>query len=105
MEGIFQPARGHAGQFALYILFQIVLGMAIGIIVLGAVLITCCLAGCLMLIAYVGTVLLLLPVLVFKRSYSLYFFAQFGPAYDVFAALSATPAPQPAGSQPLGAVQ
>jgi hypothetical protein len=26
----------------------------------------------------------LLPVLVFKRAYSLLFFAQFGPEYDVF---------------------
>jgi len=30
-----------------------------------------------------GTVLLL-PVLVFKRAYPLYFLAQFGPEYDVF---------------------
>lgn len=73
----------HAGLFTLYILFQIVLGMAIGIIVLGAILITCCLAGCLMIIPYVGTVVLL-PVLVFKRSYPLYFLRQFGPGYDVF---------------------
>jgi len=35
----------NAGLFTLYILFQIVLGMAIGIIVLGAVLITCCCAA------------------------------------------------------------
>jgi hypothetical protein len=79
----------NAGLFALYILFQIVLGMAIGIIVLGAVLITCCIAGCLMMIPYLGTVLLL-PVLVFKRSYPLYFLRQFGPGYDVF------PPPPPA---------
>src|SRR5208282_1433247 len=35
----------HPGQFALYILFQIVLAMAIGVIVLGAIIITCCIAG------------------------------------------------------------
>jgi len=73
----------HAGLFTLYILFQIVLGMAIGIIVVAAVLITCCVAGCLMAIPYLGTVLLL-PVLVFKQSYPLYFLRQFGPSYDVF---------------------
>ncbi|HEX5399528.1 MAG TPA: hypothetical protein VFY06_10820 [Verrucomicrobiae bacterium] len=73
----------HAGTYTLYILFQIVLSMAIGIIVLGAVLITCCIAGCLMAIPYLGTVLLL-PVLVFKQSYALYFLRQFGPDYDVF---------------------
>jgi hypothetical protein len=45
--------------------------------------VTCCIAGCLMALPYVGTVALL-PVLVFKRSYSIYYLAQFGPAYNVF---------------------
>ena len=88
----------NAGLFALYILFQIVLGMAIGIIVFGAIVITCCIAGCLMAIPYIGTVLLL-PVLVFKRSYPLYFLRQFGQAYDVFP--PASPAPPVAGLQSL----
>ena len=80
----------NAGLFTLYILFQIVLGMAIGIIVLGAIIITCCIAGCLMIIPYIGTVVLL-PVLVFKRSYPLYFMRQFGPGYDVFPPAPAAP--------------
>jgi hypothetical protein len=71
------------GQFALYILFQIVLTMAIGILVLFAIILTCCIAGCLLLLPYLGTVFLL-PVLVFKRSFSLYYLAQYGPEYDVF---------------------
>jgi hypothetical protein len=87
----------NAGLFTLYILFQIVLGMAIGIIVLVAVLITCCIAGCVMAIPYIGTVLLL-PVLVFKRSYPLYFLRQFGPGYDVFP--PASPAQPVTGLQP-----
>ena len=74
--------KRHAGQFILYILFQIVLSMAIGILVLAALLVTCCFC-CLALLPYIGTVLLL-PVLVFQRAYSLSFFAQFGPSYDVF---------------------
>jgi hypothetical protein len=74
---------GHVGIFILYFLFQIVLCMAIGVIVLGAILITCCIAGCLMILPYIGTVLLL-PVLMFKRCYSLYFLAQFGREFDVF---------------------
>jgi hypothetical protein len=57
--------------------------MAIGIIVLLAILATCCIAGCLMLLPFIGTVLLL-PVLVFKRAYSLYYLAQYGSQYDVF---------------------
>ena len=46
---------GNPGQFALYILFQIVLGMAIGAITLFAIIITCCCAGCLLAIPYIGT--------------------------------------------------
>ncbi|HTY89282.1 MAG TPA: hypothetical protein VMB80_17675 [Candidatus Acidoferrum sp.] len=83
----------HFWQFVLYLLFQIVLAMAIGALIVMVVLITCCCAGCLMALPYLGTVLLL-PVLVFKRAYSLYFFAQFGPEYDVF------PPPPPVASAP-----
>jgi len=78
------------GQFALYVLFQIVLSMAIGVIVLGAILITCCIAGCLMMLPYLGTVLLL-PVLIFRRAYPLYYLAQYGPQYDVFPPPSVPP--------------
>ncbi len=78
------------GQFALYILFQIVLGMAIGAIIVIAILLTCCVAGCLLLLPFCGTVLLL-PVLVFKRAYPLYYLAQYGAHYNVFPAPSAPP--------------
>ena len=87
------------GQFVLYILFQIVLSMAIGVIVLGAIIITCCIAGCLMMLPYLGTVLLL-PVLIFKRAYPLYYLAQYGPQYDVF---PPPPAPPMAGASLLPA--
>lgn len=73
----------HIGSFVLYFLMQIVLGLAIALMVLVVVLATCCIAGCFMVIPYLGTVLLL-PVLVFKRAYSLHFLAQFGPEYDVY---------------------
>ena len=75
-----------AGRFhvlIVYLLFQIVLALAIGIVVLVAVIATCCVAGCLLAIPYLGTVLLL-PVLVFQRAYSLYYLAQLGPQYDLF---------------------
>jgi hypothetical protein len=80
----------NVANFALYILFQIVLTMAIGIIVLLAILATCCIAGCLLLLPFLGTVLLL-PVLVFKRAYPLYYLAQYGPQYDVFPVPPALP--------------
>jgi hypothetical protein len=76
--------RPHLGHFILYLLFQIVLSLAIAIVVLATVLVTCCIAGCLLALPYLGTVLLL-PVLVFKRSYSLHYLAQYGREYDVFA--------------------
>jgi hypothetical protein len=72
----------HPGSFVLYLLFQIVLGMAIGILVMAVVLVTCCCAGCLVLLPFIGTVLLL-PVLVFKRAYPLYYLAQYDGC-DVF---------------------
>jgi hypothetical protein len=77
-------------RFALYILFQIVLGMAIGAIVLLVILLTCCIAGCLLLLPFIGTVAFL-PIPVFKRAYSLYYLAQYGPQYDVFPAPPARP--------------
>jgi hypothetical protein len=72
-------------RFALYLLFQIVIAIAIGAIIGIGFCIGCCLccASCLLLIPYIGTVILL-PLLVFKRAYSLYYLQQFGPDFDVF---------------------
>ena len=87
----FDLLSGHPGKFTLYLLFQIVLAIAIGTLVLFAILLTCCIAGCLMALPYLGTVLLL-PVLIFQRSYALYYLAQYGPQYDVF---HEPPTPEP----------
>jgi len=78
--------RGNIPAFVLYLLFQIVLAVAIFAMIMVIVLITCCIAGCLLAIPYLGTVLLL-PVLVFKRAYSLYYLAQFGREYEVVVAV------------------
>src|SRR5439155_25767137 len=72
----------NVGPFILYFLFQIVLAIAIFALVLMVVLVTCCIAGCLFAIPYLGTVFLL-PILVFTRAYSIYYLAQFGKEYDV----------------------
>ncbi|HTS19946.1 MAG TPA: hypothetical protein VMP11_20390 [Verrucomicrobiae bacterium] len=82
----------NVGHFIVYLLFQIVLAIVLGMIVLAAFLVTCCIACCVVMIPYVGTVLLL-PIFTFKRSYSLYYLAQFGPQYDVFTSM-ASPTPQ-----------
>jgi len=96
LRGLF---RGNVGNFILYLLFQIVLGMVIGTLVVLAVLVTCCIAGCLMALPYLGTVLLL-PILVFSRAYSLYYLAQFGREFDVFP-LAPAPEPGPGGIPPF----
>lgn len=72
-------------RFALYLLFQIVISVVIGAIVgIGFCIGLClCCASCLLLIPYIGTVILL-PLLVFQRAYSLYYLQQFGPQRDVF---------------------
>jgi hypothetical protein len=74
---------GNKGRFILYLLFQIVIGMAIGVIVLAATCLTCCIACCIMAIPYIGTVLLL-PILVFQRAYSLMYLRQYGSQFDAF---------------------
>jgi hypothetical protein len=72
-------------RFVLYILFQIIIGIVIGIIVWMGFCIGCCLCcvSFLLLIPYIGTVILL-PVFVFQRSYSLLYLKQYGPEFDVF---------------------
>jgi hypothetical protein len=80
----------YPGEFVLYCLFFIVL--AIGIAIIGCVVVcaTCCIAA----IPYIGTVILL-PVFVVLRSFSLCFLRQFGADYDVWATLPGPDAPPP----------
>ena len=72
-------------RFALYILFQIAIAIVIFIIVSAVFCIGLCLCcvSLLLIIPYIGTVILL-PIHVFSRSYSLYYLQQFGPQYDAF---------------------
>ncbi len=79
------------GPLTLYILFQIVISIVICMIILAAVLATCCCACCFLVIPYLGTVLML-PILIFKRAYSLYYLAQFGAEFDCFAVEAETSA-------------
>lgn len=79
--------RNEPGAFILYLLMRIVLGFAVAVIMVVLVLVTCCIAGCILAIPYLGTVLLL-PWLVFQRSYALHFLAQFGPENDAMHTLA-----------------
>jgi hypothetical protein len=70
----------HPGEIVLFCLFLIVLALATGIVTCFATCATCCIAA----IPYIGTVILL-PIFVLLRSFSLLFLRQFGPDYDVWA--------------------
>jgi len=72
----------HPGEIVLYCLFLIVLAIATGLISCFVMCATCCVAA----IPYIGTVILL-PVFVLLRSFSLLFLRQLGPDYDVWANL------------------
>jgi len=80
---------GNKGRFTLYILFQIVIAIAVGTIIMAGVCVTCCCLGCILAIPYIGTVLLL-PILVFSRSYTLLYLRQYGPSFDVLSPEIAT---------------
>ncbi len=72
-------------HFTLYILFQIVITIVIGAITMIGACIGCCFccASVLLFVPYIGTCILL-PLLVFKRAYSLYYLRQFGTRFNVF---------------------
>jgi hypothetical protein len=67
------------GEIVLYCLFLIVLALATAMIACLVTCATCCIAA----IPYVGTVILL-PVFVLLRAFSLLFLRQFGVEYDVW---------------------
>ena len=74
--------RPNAGRFVVYGLFYVLLSMAAGLLILLLFLATCLMAACIVAIPYVGTVLLL-PVFVFFRLYSLEYLAQYGPDFTL----------------------
>ena len=92
----------HPGEVLLYCLFWIVLALATAVVACVATCATCCIAA----IPYVGTVILL-PVFVLLRAFSLLFLRQFGPDYDVWASFVPPeflpvlmPSPSPSASEP-----
>jgi hypothetical protein len=90
------------GEILLYWLFLIVLALATALVACVVTCATCCITA----IPYVGTVILL-PVFVLLRSFSLLFLRQFGPDYDVWASFVPPeflpvlmPPPSPSASEP-----
>jgi hypothetical protein len=87
------------GEITLYCLFWILL-------IIGVIIVSClavCLTCCLVAIPYVGTVILL-PVFLCLRAFTLLYLRQFGADYDVWTGLppaaSEIPAPPPAPVSP-----
>ena len=77
---LFALLKANFGRFILYGIFYAILSIAGGLCLVVVVLLTCCIAGCLMGIPYIGAVVLL-PWTVFFRMYSLAYLEQFGEAY------------------------
>ena len=71
--------RQHTGSIALFVLLRIAIFIGVAIIST----IACCATCCIEALPYIGTVILL-PVLVYVRCFSLDCLAQFGPEYDVW---------------------
>lgn len=84
--------ESHLGSFFLYGLFLLGLGVALGVGVVLAGLLTCCVGLLLVALPYVGTVILL-PFLVTYRAFSLEFLAQIDARFVILPEPAAPPAP------------
>ncbi len=73
----------NSSSFIVYGLFYLVLTFASSIAIVTFAIATCCIGGCLMMIPFVGTVVLL-PVTIFFRAYSVEYLAQFGEDFICF---------------------
>jgi hypothetical protein len=86
----------YPGEITFYCLFWVALGVGSAIAACATILFTCCIA----LLPYIGTVILL-PIFVWLRAYSLLFIRQFGPDYDVWASISQSAQPSAPPPPPL----
>ena len=75
--------KARLGSFLVYGLWLVLLMIGVVFAILILVLLTCCIAGILLVIPYIGTVLLL-PLYVALRALSLEFLAQFGDEFKLF---------------------
>ncbi len=80
--------EAYLGHFVLYALFLLALAFGLGLVVVAFGFLTCCIGFVLLALPYVGTVILL-PVWVAYRAFSLEFLAQFDPTFQLFPVASA----------------
>jgi hypothetical protein len=87
--GVFwrEVLAAQVGPVVLFCLMRIAIRIAIVVLSL----LVCCCTCCLAILPYIGSVILL-PLSVFDRCYSVYFLEQFGPSWRFFAD-EAPPAP------------
>jgi hypothetical protein len=95
----FAFVTGHAAEVILFVLFLVVITIALGVIVLLVGVLTCCVGLCLFAIPYIGTVILL-PVEILLFGYTLLFLRQFGNDWDVWATAEAGQTNTPGFSSP-----
>lgn len=81
----------HPGSMAIFVLLRI--AIFIGVAILSVI--ACCFTCCIAMLPYIGTVILL-PVLIYVKCFSLDCLAQFGPQYDVWT-VDVPPTGGPAG--------
>ncbi|MCA1660314.1 MAG: hypothetical protein LC642_07240 [Verrucomicrobiaceae bacterium] len=88
----------HPGEFVLFVLFGIVLAIAVVVVGILIACMTCCIGG----LPYISTVLLL-PAIVWLLAFKLFFLRQFGDQYDVWATVGfpEPPAPPPPATPPV----
>ncbi len=82
--------QAYLGSFVVYVLFLLAVAVGLGVVILVAGLLTCCIGLIVLALPYLGT-LLLLPVWVTYRLVGPVFLAQFAPEFDLF-----VPTPVPA---------
>ena len=80
----------HLSSFLLFGLFRFLLCMAVGVVLIGFSLLTCCCGLFLLSAPYIGTVLML-PYYVFSQYFNIEFLKQFGPEFN----LDQTTTPEP----------
>lgn len=90
--------REKPGPFLLWGLFKLGVLVIVNIAVIALVFATCCIAGCLLAIPYIGTVLFL-PVLVFYRALGPEFLSQFGDAFRLPPPITDNPHNESAGTE------
>ncbi len=85
----------HFGAFVLYGMFVLALVVMVGVGIVAVGLMTCCIGLLLVALPYFGTVILL-PLIVTYRAFSLEFLTQLGPGFAILAEKATVPAPNPA---------